>query len=94
MLKMKETRASLLNDFMMGTVPNYKIEEHMKSKLAGEEDEINSVIKPEYLKNSAVENIRVSLHKANQYSVQATCMIGSVLIKKRRSVWPTIQTVT
>jgi hypothetical protein len=50
---------------MMGTVPSYKIEEHMKSKLAGEEDEINSVIKPEYLKNSAVENIRVSLNTAN-----------------------------
>lgn len=60
MLKMKETRASILNDFMMGTVPTYKMEEHMKSKLSSEEDEINSVIKPEYLKNSALENVSVS----------------------------------
>lgn len=59
MLKMKETRASILNDFMLGSVPSYKTEEYMKSKLSGEENEINQVLKPEYLKNSAVENIQV-----------------------------------
>lgn len=60
MLKMKETRASILNDFMLGSVPSYKAEEYMKSKLSGEEDEVNAVIKAEYLKNSSVENITVS----------------------------------
>lgn len=37
------------------------MEEHVKLKLGSEEEEINQVIKPEYLKNSAVENISVSL---------------------------------
>ena len=61
MLKMKETRAQILNDLLMGSIPSYKMEDHMKMKLSTEEDEINQVIKPEYLKNSAVDNITVSL---------------------------------
>jgi hypothetical protein len=36
------------------------MEEHVKLKLGSEEEEINAVIKPEYLKNSAVDNINVS----------------------------------
>jgi hypothetical protein len=46
---------------MMGSIATYKMEEHVKLKLGSEEEEINQVIKPEYLKNSAVENISVSL---------------------------------
>jgi WD40 repeat protein len=45
---------------MLGSVPQYKTEEYMKSKLSSEEDEVNQVIKAEYLKNSSVENITVS----------------------------------
>jgi len=60
LLKMKETRAQLLNELLMGSIPSYKLEDHMKIKLSTEEDEINQVIKPEYLKNSAVDNITVS----------------------------------
>lgn len=60
MIKMKENRAQILNDVTMGTIPQYKMEEHMKSKLASEEEEMNANIKPEYLKNSAVDNINVS----------------------------------
>lgn len=45
---------------MMGSIASYKMEEHVKQKLSSEEDEINQVIKPEYLKNSAVDNINVS----------------------------------
>lgn len=86
MLKMKETRASILNDFMMGTVPTYKMEEHMKSKLSSEEDEINSVIKPEYLKNSAIDNVIVSSCFMTIISVRLKSKTGSALTKRRLRV--------
>jgi len=41
----------------MGTIPSFKIEEHMKEKLASEEEEMNTVIKPEYMKNTAMEHV-------------------------------------
>ena len=43
----------------MGTIPSFKIEEHMKEKLASEEEEMNTVIKPEYMKNTAMEHVSV-----------------------------------
>lgn len=86
MLKMKETRASILNDFMMGTVPTYKMEEHMKSKLSSEEDEINSVIKPEYLKNSAIDNVIVSACFMTIISVRLKSKTGSALTRRRPRV--------
>jgi len=60
---------------MMGSIASYKMEEHVKQKLSSEEDEINQVIKPEYLKNSAVDNINVS-EKAR---------LTPLLVPKRRS---------
>jgi hypothetical protein len=44
----------------MGTIPGHKIEEHMKEKLANEEEEMNTIIKPEYMKNTTMEHVSVS----------------------------------
>jgi len=60
MIKMKENRAQIVNDVLMGSIPKHKIDEHIKEKLESEEQEMNSIIKPEYLKNSAMDDVDVS----------------------------------
>ena len=69
---------------MLGSVPQYKTEEYMKSKLSSEEDEVNQVIKAEYLKNSSVENITVSALIFLSISARTVSQIVSALIKRRQ----------
>lgn len=69
---------------MLGSVPQYKTEEYMKSKLSSEEDEVNQVIKAEYLKNSSVENITVSAPIFLSISARTVSQIVSALIKRRQ----------
>jgi len=69
---------------MLGSVPQYKTEEYMKSKLSSEEDEVNQVIKAEYLKNSSVENITVSAPIFSSFSARTVSQIVSALIKRRQ----------
>jgi hypothetical protein len=37
MIKMKENRAQIVNDVLMGSIPKHKIDEHIKEKLESEE---------------------------------------------------------
>lgn len=46
-----------MNDIIAGSVPKYKMEEQLNDKWAGEDEEMNQVIKASHLKNSVVENV-------------------------------------
>ena len=58
---MKETMAKTINDVLSGNISKHKIDEEVKQRMDEETKNLNKVIKPEYLKNSVMEKVSVSI---------------------------------